>query len=138
VIIEPYLFFDGCAEQALAFYEKSLGAVVEQKMRFAESPVPHPEGYLPSGFENKIMHASFRIGGARVMLSDGGGISNQRFGGFALSLTYPTETAARRAFEALSDGGQVQMPMGPTFWSSCFGMVIDRFGVSWMITVQPT
>lgn len=134
--LEPYLFFNGRAEEALAFYQEALGAVVEQKMRFAESPVPHPEGYLPDGIENKIMHASFRIGDVRVMLSDGGAISGQTFDGFALSLAYPTETAARRAFDALSEGGRIDMPIGPTFWSSCFGMVRDRFGVPWMITIE--
>lgn len=133
--IEPYLFFDGRAEEALAFYEKALGAKVETTMRFCESPEPHPEGMLPPGFENKIMHASFLVGDARVMISDGGGISGQRLGGFALSLQFATEEEVHRAFRALADGGQVTMPVGPTFWSACFGMVTDRFGVTWMLTV---
>jgi PhnB protein len=136
--IEPYLFFNGHAEEAMAFYEKSLGAKVEMAMRFSESPEPHPEGTLPPGFENKIMHASFLVGDARVMISDGGCISGQRLGGFALSLQFNTEKEVHRAFNALADGGQVTMPIGPTFWSSRFGMVTDRFGVQWMLTLSAT
>lgn len=133
--IEPYLFFDGCTEEAIAFYEKSLGAKREMVMKFSESPDPFPEGRLPVGFENKIMHASFLIGDARVMVSDGGCMTGRKFGGFALSLQFPNETKARCAFEALAEGGQIDMPLGATFWSSCFGMITDRFGVQWMITV---
>jgi PhnB protein len=134
--IEPYLHFSGDAEAALAFYERALDAKVEMKMRFSESPQPIPEGRLPSGFEDKIMHASLLIGEARVMLSDGGAMSGQRLGGFSLSLQYQSETEARHAFDALADGGRIDMPIGPTFWSPCFGMVTDRFGVQWMVTVD--
>lgn len=73
--MEPYLHFNGQAEEALGFYERALGAKVEMKMRFSESPDPHPDGRLPAGFENKIMHASLLIGDARVMLSDGGALT---------------------------------------------------------------
>ncbi len=133
--IEPYLFFNGQAEEALAFYEKALGAKVEMVMRFSESPDPIPDGRLPVGFENKIMHASFLIGDARVMVSDGGGLTGRKFGGFALSLQFPNEASVRAAFEALAEGGQIDMPIGPTFWSACFGMVTDRFGLQWMLTL---
>ncbi len=133
--IEPYLFFDGRAEEALAFYQKSLGAKVEMVMRFSESPDPIPDGRLPEGFENKIMHASFLIGVARVMVSDGAGMTGRKFGGFALSLQFPSEAEARAAFEALAVGGQIDMPIGPTFWSACFGMITDRFGIQWMVTI---
>ncbi|GIX03801.1 MAG: VOC family protein [Planctomycetaceae bacterium] len=133
--IEPYLFFDGHAEEAIAFYEKALGAKREMMMRFSESPEPTPEGRMPVGFENKIMHASFLIGDARVMVSDGGAMTGKKFGGFALSLPFPDEAKARLAFEALAEGGQIDMPLGETFWSPCFGMITDRFGVQWMITI---
>lgn len=135
--IEPYLHLNGRAEEALAFYERALGARVEMKMRFSESPEPFPEGQLPPGFGDKLMHASLLVGDARVMLSDGGGLSGRALGGFSLSLQYETEAEARRAFEALADGGRIDMPIGPTFWSPCFGMVTDRFGVQWMTTVLP-
>jgi PhnB protein len=133
--IEPYLYLNGQAEEALAFYERALGARVEMKMRFRESPDPVPESRLPAGFENKIMHASFLIGDARVMLSDGGCLTGQAIGGFSLALQYRSEAEARRAFEALAEGGRIDMPIGPTFWSPCFGMVTDRFGIQWMTTV---
>lgn len=135
--IEPYLHLNGRTEEALSFYERALGARVEMKMRFSESPEPFPEGRLPAALADKIMHASFLVGDARVMLSDGGCLSGQALSGFSLSLQYETEAEARRAFEALADGGRIDMPIGPTFWSPCFGMVTDRFGVQWMTTVLP-
>ena len=133
-IIEPYLFFGGRCEEALEFYRKALDARIEMMMRFRESPGPMPPGSIPSGFENKIMHASVRIGGTRVMVSDGNGVG-ARFGGFSLSFTAGSEAEAKRAFAELADGGTVGMPLAKTFWSPCFGMVTDRFGVSWMVTV---
>jgi PhnB protein len=132
--IEPYLFFGGRCEEALDFYRTALGAQVDILLRHKDSPELPPPGMLPSGFENKIMHTTFRIGATTLMASDGcqEGVS---FSGFSLSLSVPTETEADRVFAALADGGQVQMPLTKTFWSPCFGMLTDRFGVSWMITV---
>ena len=103
-------------------------------MRYKESPEPTPPGRLPAGFENKVMHATFHIGGTTLMASDG---CEERatFEGFSLSFVVPTEAEADRAFAALSVGGQVQMPLGKTFWSPRFGMVTDRFGIGWMVSV---
>ena len=133
-IIQPYLFFGGRCEEALAFYQKGLGAKVDMMMRHSDSPEPPPPGMLQPGFEDKVMHATFRIGGAVVMASDGCD-DKLKFDGFRLSLALPTEAEADQAFAALADGGQVQMPMTKTFWSPRFGMVTDRFGVGWMVTV---
>jgi len=133
-LIQPYLFFAGGCEEAIEFYRKALGAQVEALMRHKDSPDPHPPGMLQPGFENKIMHATLRIGGATVMASDGCD-DKSHFDGFRLSLALPTEAEASRAFTGLSEGGQVQMPLAKTFWSPCFGMVTDRFGVGWMVTV---
>ena len=133
-LIQPYLFFGGRCEEALEFYRTALGAETDMLMRFKDSPEQPPEGTLAPGFENKVMHASFRVGQALVMASDGCG-ETPAFGGFALSLTLPDKDACERAFAALSDGGQVNMRLGETFWSPCFGMVEDKFGVGWMITV---
>jgi PhnB protein len=132
--ITPYLFFCGRCDEAIAFYQKELGAQVEMTMRYNESPDPAPPGMLPPGFENKVMHASLRIGGALLMLSDGNE-DKSLFSGFQLSLAVPTEVEAHRSFDALAAGGEVVMPLTKTFWSSCFGMVTDRFGVTWMVTV---
>ena len=130
--IEPYLFFDGRAEEALEFYRAKLGAEVQFLMRFKESPDPIP-GKAPPG--DKVMHSSFRIGETTVMASDGNCTGRPTFQGFSLTLNAPDEPAAKRLFGALAEGGQVQMPLGKTFFSPAFGMVADRFGVSWMVIV---
>jgi PhnB protein len=132
--LEPYLFFGGRCEEALALYREALGAEVELLMHFRQSPQPIPPGVLPAGFEDKVMHASFRIGPARVLASDGCEVGG-RFGGFSLSVSLPDERAVRRAFDALAMGGSVQTPLAPTFWSPLYGAVIDRFGVSWMLSL---
>ncbi len=132
--IAPYLMFGGRCEEALDFYRTALGAEVEILMRFDESPEPMPAGMLPAGFEKKVMHASFRVRGVPLMASDGCN-DQPKFDGFRLALSVPTEADARRAFDALADGGSVQMPMAKTFWSPCYGMVTDRFGLGWMVMV---
>lgn len=132
--IEAYLTFGGRCEEAMAFYTKALGATVEMAMRFSESPEPMPEGMVPPGFENKIMHASIMIGESRVMLSDGCGDATE-YTGFSLSISVATEAEAEAAFNALADGGKVTMPLEKTFWSPKFGMLTDRFGVGWMVSV---
>jgi len=133
-IVQPYLFFDGRCEEAVEFYRKALGAAVESLTRFKDSPDP---GMCPPGAGDKVMHASFRIGQTTVMASDGQCSGRPSFQGFSLSLTVPEEAEAERLFAALADGGQVQMPLTKTFFSPRFGMVADRFGVSWMIYVAP-
>jgi PhnB protein len=133
--IEPYLFFNGRCEEAGEFYKKALGAEVLMLMRFKESPEPHQPGMIPPGSENKIMHASLRIGDATVMASDGRCTGQSDFRGFCLSITAADEADADRKFAALADGGQMQMPLTKTFWSPRFGMVADRFGVGWMVSV---
>ena len=132
--ITPYLFYAGRCEEALDFYRDKLGAQILMTMRYSESPEPTPPGMLEPGFENKIMHASFVIGGARVMASDGCD-SRSNFEGFQLALSVVTKAEAEQAFNALSEGGKVQMPLTQTFWSPCFGMVTDKFNVAWMVMV---
>ncbi|OFZ98772.1 MAG: hypothetical protein A2Z64_06760 [Betaproteobacteria bacterium RIFCSPLOWO2_02_67_12] len=135
--IQPYLFFDGRCEEALEYYRGALGAEVTMLMRNQDSPESPPPGMLPPGSENKVMHASFRIGDNVVMASDGHCQGKPSFQGFSLSITAPDEARADQLFAALGDGGQVQMPIGKTFFSPRFGMVADRFGVSWMVFVEP-
>ncbi|HET7008169.1 MAG TPA: VOC family protein [Candidatus Binatia bacterium] len=134
--IEPYLFFNGHCEEAIEFYKNALGAEVLMLMRYKESPEPPPPGMVPAGWDNKVMHASLRVGNANLMASDGCS-DGVNFQGFSLSLTATDEADARRKFIALAEGGQVRMPLTKTFWSPCFGMVADRFGVGWMVTVAP-
>jgi len=134
--IQPYLFFDGRCDEALEFYAKTLGARIEMLMRFKDSPEPAPPGMLPPGSDDKVMHASVRIGDSIVMASDGRCMGKASFQGFSLSITVGSGAEAERIFKLLADGGQVHMPLGRTFYSSHFGMVADRFGVSWMVIVQ--
>ncbi|GIZ50502.1 VOC family protein [Noviherbaspirillum aridicola] len=137
--VQAYLFFHGRCEEALTFYRESLGAEVPVMMRFRDCPDPLPPGMIPDGFDEKIMHAEFRIGDSIVMASDGCTAQAPSFQGFALSISAPDETQARRLFDKLADGGQVQMPLGKTFFSPCFGSVADRYGMNWMVVVpQPT
>ena len=135
--VQPYLFFEGRCEEAIDFYRGALGAEVTMLMRFKDSPEPSSPEMCPPGSEDKVLHASFRIGETEVMASDGMCSGQPSFQGVSLSLTVPDEATAERFFAALGDDGQVQMPLAQTFFSPRFGMVADRFGVSWMITVAP-
>jgi PhnB protein len=137
MLVQPYLSFDGRCEEAIEFYRKTLGAEAVMVMRFKDSPDPPPPGMVPPGSENKIMHASLRIGDSTVMATDGGCQANTGFQGFSLSLTVASEAEADRRFNALAEGGKVQMPLGKTFFSPRFGIVADRFGVSWMVYMEP-
>jgi PhnB protein len=132
--VQPYLFFEGRCEEAVEFYRRALGAEVEMLMRFKVSPDPT---MVPPNAGDNVMHMSFRIGETTVLASDGRCQGRPSFQGFSLSLTVPHDAEAERLFAALADGGQVQMPLTKTFFSPRFGMVADRFGVSWMIYVAP-
>jgi PhnB protein len=134
MFIEPYLYFDGRCEEALAFYRTALGAEVQMLMRYSESPEPPPG--LKAGMENKIMHSSFRIGDSTVMASDGQCNNAPAFNGFALCVTAPDVAGAEKYFNALADGGKVTMPLTKTFFADSFGMLTDRFGVAWMVFAE--
>ena len=133
-VVQPYLFFGGRCEEAIEFYRTALGAEVQMLMRFKESPEPHP-GLAP-GMEDKVMHASFRIGETTLMASDGRCEGAPKFDGFSLSIVVPDEAEADRVFAALGEGGKVEMPLMKTFWAPKFGMLEDRFGVGWMVSVM--
>src|ERR1700682_739833 len=133
--VQPYLVFEGRCEEAIEFYKKALGAKVEMLMRFKDAPERPPAGECAPNADDKIMHATLKIGEATVMASDGRMQGKPGFQGFALSVDMKTKQEAERTFRALSEGGQVQMPLGKTFFADSFGMVADRFGVPWMVTV---
>ena len=132
--VEPYLFFDGRCEQALEFYKKALGAKVEAVIRYKENPEPK---HNPPNSDDKVMHALFRIGDATIMASDGNCQGKPSFQGFALTLNAADAAEAKRRFDALAEGGHVQMPLNETFFAKSFGMLSDRFGVSWMVMAGP-
>lgn len=137
--VQPYLFFEGRCEEALEFYKRALGAEVTMLLRFKDNPEPQAtsaEGCTtPPEVENKIMHSSFHIGESDIMASDGRCSGQAAHQGFSLSITADNEAEADRLFNNLSEGGQIQMPLNKTFFSPKFGMVADRFGVSWMVIV---
>ena len=137
MLVQPYVFFDGKCEEAIEFYRRALGAEVEMLMRFRDCPEPAQPGMVPPGSENKVMHAALRIGDTMVLGSDGRCQGQPNFQGFALSLTAADDAEADRLFTALAEAGQVQMALTKTFFSSRFGMVADRFGVTWMVYVAP-
>jgi PhnB protein len=131
--VQPYLQFDGRCEEAIEFYKSALGAEVEALMRFKDGPDCME---MPKVTEDKVLHSSFRIGDSRIMASDGYCKGKPDFQGFSLTLEAPDKEEADRLFKALEPGGQVQMPLAETFFSPRFGMVADRFGVSWMIVTM--
>lgn len=130
--VQNYLFFSGRCEEALNYYQEHLGARIQFLMRFNESPEPLPADMLQAGFETKIMHAQFSLGDSEIYASDGCDAATT-FSGFSLSLTLQNEEDAHKVFDALAAGGEVRMPLAPTFWSPLYGQVNDKFGVNWMV-----
>lgn len=140
MLIQPYLFFDGRCDEAIEFYKKALGARVTMLMRFKDAPPgPQDPGCAPppATSAEKVMHACLEIGPQKIMASDGHCAGRPEFKGFALSLTVKNEAEAKTLFGALNEGGTVVMPLGKTFFSPAFGMVADRFSVTWMVVVEP-
>jgi len=131
--IQPYLVFDGRCEEAIEFYKIALGAKVTRLMRWKDNPGECDPSMARPEIQNKVMHASLSIGDSVMMVSDGRCTGEPKFQGFSLSLTAANAAEADRLFAALADGGKVHMPLDKTFFSPRFGMVADRFGVSWMI-----
>jgi len=129
---QPYLLFDGRCDEALDFYKRAIGADVKMVMRFKDSP---DKSMCAPENADKVMHAQFRVGDTTIMSSDGRNTGKPKFEGFALSIEAKNEADADKKFAALSEGGQVTMPLAKTFFSPRFGMVADKFGVHWMILV---
>ena len=133
--VQPYLFFRGRCEEAIAYYEKTLAAELLMKLRFRDNPEKPSPDKVPRELDDKIMHAAIRIHGSDIMLSDGMRSGPLEFDCMSLALSVPTEAEADRIFNALAAEGTVQMPIGRTFFSPRFGAVVDKFGVAWMILV---
>ncbi len=134
--VQPYLFFDGRCDEAIDFYRQALGAQVVMLMRFGEAPegAGHaPDGSVPPA--DKVMHACLQVGQSQLLLSDGFCNGKPELEGVSFSLSADDDAHAVRLFDALADGGQVDQPLGATFFASSFGVVSDRFGVSWMVLV---
>ena len=131
--IQPYIFFDGNCAEAMRFYEKALRGKLEMLMPHSEMP-GFDAAQFPPGTATRIMHARLVVDGQVLMASDTGvGMTYDGMKGFTVTLTYPDVAEARRAFDALAEGGQVNMAFGKAFWAEAFGMVVDRFGTPWMV-----
>ncbi len=138
--VQPYLSFEGRCEEALTFYRQALGAEVSALMYYRDAPPQQAAqgcADAPAPPPDKVMHASFCIGDTELMASDGMVSGQPEFKGISLSITAASDAEARRIFDALSDGGEVRMPLGKTFFASSFGMTTDRFGLAWMVIVVP-
>ena len=133
--LQPYVYFDGRAEEAIEFYRKAIGAELVMLMRFKQAP---EQSMISPGIGEKVMHATLRIGETTVLISDGRCGGEARFAGFSLALRPSSDAEAEKIFKALSDGGKVTMPLAKTFFATSFGMLADRFGVPWMIVVERT
>lgn len=131
--LQPYLFLYGRCAEALEFYKGVFGGSYEA-MRVGDSPV---SGEMPPGSENRIMHASFTSGEISFLCSDGREEKtvDPDAGNISLALSFEDETRGRKIFDGLAAGGEVRMPIEPAFWGGKFGMVVDKFGTEWMMTL---
>jgi uncharacterized glyoxalase superfamily protein PhnB/uncharacterized protein YndB with AHSA1/START domain len=136
--VQPYLFFRGRCEEAIEYYKAKLDAEVLLQMRFKDNPDKPGPDKVPPVFDQRIMHACVRIAGAELFMSDGMRSGPTDFDCVSLSLNLPTEAEADRIFNALAVDGKITMPIGKTFFAQRFGGVTDKFGVQWMVIVQPT
>lgn len=139
--VQSYLFFDGRCDEALEFYRKALGAEVINLMRFEDNPEAQKSsedcpGVTSPEMAQKVMHASFRVGETEILASDGRCEGKPMFQGFGLAVSVKGKEQAEKTFAALGEAGQVQMPLTQTFFSPAFGMVADKFGVTWMIVAE--
>lgn len=130
-MLDSYIFFDGTCEKAMRFYESVIGGKITGMMKYGDSPDP---AQCPPGSKDRVMHTSLVIDGRNLMASDTPEGQFKPMQGFALSLFYDTPEEAKQKFDALSAGGTVMMPIGPTFWAKAFGMFTDQFGTHWMVS----
>jgi PhnB protein len=130
--VQPYLSFEGRAQEAIDFYKSALGATVDVVMHFKDGP-PEMQAQMSPNSKDKIMHAAFRVGDTQVMASDGQCTGKASFSGISLTLNATSNGEAEKLFNALGRGGKVNMPMSETFFAHRFGMVADKFGVGWMV-----
>jgi PhnB protein len=130
--VQPYLSFEGRAQEAIEFYKGAIGAKVDVIMHFKDAP-PDVQSQMSPESKDKVMHAAFHIGDTQVMASDGRCTGKPSFSGISLTLNAADNAEAEKLFGALGRGGQVTMPMSETFFAHRFGIVADKFGVTWMV-----
>jgi PhnB protein len=130
--VSPYIFFNGACEEALKFYEETLGAKIDSLMKNEGSPA---QEHVPPEWKDKVLHARFTIGNNVLMASDAPPGHYRAPQGFSISVSLPEEKG-EQVFNKLAENGSVQMPFGPTFWAKGFGMCVDRFGIPWMVNCE--
>jgi PhnB protein len=131
--INPYIAFSGQCAEAFRFYQQVLGGEL-QMMRHGDSPV---KDEIPADWHDAIMHAYLAIDGNELMGCDAPPEYQKKPQGFSVTLQFPEPADTERVFNALAEGGNVTMPLAETFWSPAFGMLVDRFGISWMVSCTP-
>ena len=131
--LNPYLFFNGKCESAFKFYEQCLGGKIEMMMTHGDSPMAQQ---VPSDWRNKIIHARLIVGDKVLMGSDVPPEHYEEMKGFSVSLSVDDPADAERIFNALTANGTVRMPLQKTFWAARFGMLVDQFGVPWMVNCE--
>ena len=127
-----HLVFTGQCSEAFAFYEKTFNSKIQMCMKYGEAPAGAP---VPADMKDKVMHTSMPLGSALLMGCDAPPDKSSPMGGFQISVSLTDEAEVKRIYTALSEGGSVQMPLMPTFWSPLFGMCTDKFGVAWMVSL---
>jgi PhnB protein len=130
--VQPYLSFEGRAQEAIDFYKSAIGAKVDMIMHFKDAP-PDVQAQMSPESKDKIMHSAFHVGDTQIMATDGNCSGKTGFSGISLTLNASDNAEAEKLFAALGNGGQVTMPMSETFFADRFGMVADKFGVQWMV-----
>jgi PhnB protein len=128
--VQPYISFEGRAQEAIDFYKSALGAKVEAIMQFKDAP-PDMQANMPN--KDKVMHSAFKVGDTTIMATDGQCSGKAEFSGITLTIQANSDAEAEKLFNALAQGGKVNMPMSETFFATRFGMVADKFGVGWMV-----
>ena len=127
-----HLSFMGTCAEAFAFYEKTFNSKIQMCMKYGDAPAGAP---TPPEMKDKVMHMSMPLGSMLLMGCDAPPDKTKPIGGFQISVSLTDEAEVKRIYAALSEGGSVQMPLMPTFWSPLFGMCTDKFGVAWMVSV---
>lgn len=131
--LNPYFVFGGRCEAAFKFYEKCLGGKIEMTMTYRDSPMA---GQVPPGWKDKVLHTRMTVGNRVLMGSDGPPDHHEEIKGFSMSIGVDSPAEAERIFNALTANGTVRMPLQKTFWAASFGMLVDQFGVSWMVNCE--
>jgi PhnB protein len=131
--LNPYLYFDGVCEEAFKFYEQCLGGKITLMMKYEGSPMA---SQAPAGYATKILHAGLTLSDGLLEGCDAPPGDYKRPQSFCVMFRPKDAAEADSAFNALAEGGSIQIPIAETFWARRFGMVVDRYGIPWLINCE--